>query len=428
MKTGFDRLRSSDHLRGMAVAGIMGIGALGGGSVRATTTATTSKKTVTTVAVSITRSVPVNTGVGTVDKKIGYWYGIGNITPSWDNINTSNGFTYVATAPKQAFGITSAASLVYTAGSFSGKSTAHLTAYWDNLAMAVDGELFVNPTGKIHITTDTLTGQDFLVASDKALFIRDVAMGTGIEASVEYFFHPTRMTVRAIYTVKNTTNQPLDTSVLVVGALGTLDNTTVQYSSDGNTTFDAGELWFAVSDRALGVEPDQLPAVTQSIMGQDALLQPTHALLPDSNAGHYGFRYDLSLEPLDVKRIMVFSALNSSNAGALSAGMDFTTLGAAQAAGLLERMEPGVLGTVVNYNSQDGDGDGIFNTDDNCVALANADQSDVDADGIGDVCDSVDDRDTGGGGSGSSGGGAFGIPSLLTLLAGLGFSRRRIRR
>jgi hypothetical protein len=40
----------------------------------------------------------------------------------------------------------------------------------------------------------------------------------------------------------------------------------------------------------------------------------------------------------------------------------------------------------------DTDGDGVANPSDNCITHANADQSDVDGDGIGDVCDPADDR------------------------------------
>jgi hypothetical protein len=38
----------------------------------------------------------------------------------------------------------------------------------------------------------------------------------------------------------------------------------------------------------------------------------------------------------------------------------------------------------------DSDGDGIFNSDDNCVAVPNRDQGDRDRDGYGDPCDPGD--------------------------------------
>lgn len=41
----------------------------------------------------------------------------------------------------------------------------------------------------------------------------------------------------------------------------------------------------------------------------------------------------------------------------------------------------------------DGDADGVFDTQDNCVGRANADQTDTDLDGMGDVCDRDDDDD-----------------------------------
>lgn len=40
----------------------------------------------------------------------------------------------------------------------------------------------------------------------------------------------------------------------------------------------------------------------------------------------------------------------------------------------------------------DGDGDGIWDGDDNCATIANADQRDVDHDFTGDVCDDYDNR------------------------------------
>jgi hypothetical protein len=40
----------------------------------------------------------------------------------------------------------------------------------------------------------------------------------------------------------------------------------------------------------------------------------------------------------------------------------------------------------------DGDGDGVYDGDDNCPTTPNADQRDIDADSVGDACDPVDNR------------------------------------
>ncbi len=46
----------------------------------------------------------------------------------------------------------------------------------------------------------------------------------------------------------------------------------------------------------------------------------------------------------------------------------------------------------------DEDGDGVDDASDNCVAIANTDQTDSDNDGIGDACDAVDNSDADGDG------------------------------
>ena len=48
---------------------------------------------------------------------------------------------------------------------------------------------------------------------------------------------------------------------------------------------------------------------------------------------------------------------------------------------------------VIASAGEDADGDGLANESDNCPALANADQADLDGDGAGDVCDADDDGD-----------------------------------
>ena len=51
------------------------------------------------------------------------------------------------------------------------------------------------------------------------------------------------------------------------------------------------------------------------------------------------------------------------------------------------------LSNAFTYVAPDSDGDGVADATDNCQFVANADQADADADGLGDVCDPDDDND-----------------------------------
>ena len=67
-----------------------------------------------------------------------------------------------------------------------------------------------------------------------------------------------------------------------------------------------------------------------------------------------------------------------------------TATPAATAIGLIGNGQTEVRSIAVDLDS---DGDGVLNSTDNCPALANADQADLDADAVGDVCDSDQDGD-----------------------------------
>ena len=60
-------------------------------------------------------------------------------------------------------------------------------------------------------------------------------------------------------------------------------------------------------------------------------------------------------------------------------------------------VNPGSCGATATPSSGDEDGDSIADEVDNCPAVVNATQSDIDADGVGDACDTVDNRSLSGG-------------------------------
>ena len=56
----------------------------------------------------------------------------------------------------------------------------------------------------------------------------DNAIDPGINANIQYYFHPVRQVVRALYTLINPTNADIDVEARVGGNLGSDSNTTVR--------------------------------------------------------------------------------------------------------------------------------------------------------------------------------------------------------
>ncbi|MGD9165062.1 MAG: hypothetical protein PVF13_09920, partial [Chromatiales bacterium] len=294
LKKGFERLR------GVAVAGAMGLGAIaGGGSARAASTAT---------RVDVTKIYG--------DKAV-VWEKIGNsgVLFSSSTVATTNGLEIKPTVLNSisAFGISDA--LIGTAT----KSDATLAevsetkgdAFDMALILAVDGNMFVNPDGEVDLTDDTITSNT----------VEDII--SGIDANVEYYFSPDRAVVRALYSLTNTTKEDITVNVLVAGNYGSDSNTSIAASQSGDTEVDTKDKWYVTTDDTGSGPRDAV--VTTTRYGTGASVIPTNALTPgeDDAEDHYGLRYEVTVPANSTRRVMVFHELGETTRANIAAADDF---------------------------------------------------------------------------------------------------------
>jgi len=315
MKKGFERLRH------VAVAGSMSLGLLGGGSARAAT-----------AGLAITRTAG---------------------SAKWSNIKNTNLVTSststITTSKTNGFSITSSLTgfAINNAGLTNSLNNAFSGALY--MAAALSGNTtttaFQNPDNTVDLTGDTLTTD--LVTN----FI------TGIDAQIEYFFHPTRPLVRALYSFTNNTNNPnpIIFDALIAGNLGSGSATTIQTTSNDDTTVETTDLWLISNNKALNTDPGtgDTPVITISRFGTGAAVSPANGITLGTLAGTFGHRYTLTVAANSTARILVFAELNKTITDAKICAKDFETLDAASSAGLLSGFTV-QLNEIVNYAAATG--------------------------------------------------------------------------
>ena len=328
MKKGFDRLR------GVAAASALGLGMISGGSARAAT---------------------VTFGITTT-----------TAGAKWQDINAGQvlafGQSSLATVSGINFPNTSVSGMLI--------NNASLTSGIDN---AFDGVLFMatlqsgttklfnNPDDTVDLTNNILTSDlqiDFL---------------TGIDAQIEYYFHPSRPLVRALYSFENTTNSEITFQVYIGGNLQSGNATNIQSTSDDDTDVETSDLWIISSNRSTGTNPTigtpDTPVITISRYGTGAA-EPKNGVQLANGVGIFGHLYDVTVPVNSTRRILVFAELNSSIDDAKISATDFETLEAAELAGLLTGFISNniTFDEIINYteatsvddnnnNSSDGDND-----------------------------------------------------------------------
>lgn len=212
------------------------------------------------------------------------------------------------------------------------------------LELAVNGNSFNDPDGVVDLTGDTLTSdiQTDIVA--------------GIDAQVEFRIFTERTstslgTIRALYTLTNTSAADIAVNVLVDGNYGSDGGTRIQATSNADLTNDATDLWVYSNDQNTGSDPSEGsdPGITVSRYGTGAAVVPTNETTVADGNGFFGHGYAVTVPAGATRRVLVFVELSKTNAGATADAADLETLEAAQAAGLTSGLSATQMGEIVNY-------------------------------------------------------------------------------
>jgi len=331
--------KSFDRLRGLAAASAMGLGLIGAGSARAASA--------TLPIANLTRGTAI-------------WKTIQNHPLLFSATFTSIASRIITDSALPAsvafsYSINTSSRPTSPAFAIADVSASGFAEAFDNaLHLAVNGELFVNPDASVDLISD-LTG-DTITSGRQTL--------AGLDTEIQYYFHPTRPVIRAMYSFENTSASDISIKALVAGALSSDFTTTIQATSTADTVLntpvpdDTLDLWRVSNDQTnIGTNSSTDPAITLTRFGTGASVTPISVLMLGDNAfntgaaDNFGERYDLTIAAGETARILVFAEINKTIDEATSCAVDFTSLDAAVAAGMVDDLTILELGQIVNYGA-----------------------------------------------------------------------------
>ena len=327
MKKGFDRLR------GVAAASAMGLGLMAAGSARAAST-----------------TLPI----ATLTRGTAIWRSIQNQSLLFSATTTamSRRILTDTTLPSTVvFSYLASSSSLSPAFAIADVSASGFAEAFDNvLHLAVNGVLFVNPDASVDLTGDTITSSTQTLAD--------------VDTEIQYYFHPNRPVVRAMYSFTNNSSGSLDIKALIAGALSSDLTTTIQATSTADTINnipvldEALDLWRVSNDQtSFGTDSSTDPAITLTRFGTGASVIPVSVLtlgdgsLNTGGPDNFGERYDITILAGETARILVFAEINKTITDATSCAVDFASLDAAFTAGMLTGLSFTEVNEVVNYGA-----------------------------------------------------------------------------
>jgi FG-GAP-like repeat len=208
-------------------------------------------------------------------------------------------------------------------------------AYDGAFIFRINGTVFKDPSGTVDLSGTTLTSNLTTVG--------------GLQTSIEYFFVPTTSVVRALVTLTNPGTTAVTAAVQWENNLGSDDNTTVDASSNGNTTLENTDRWF-VSDNDPGD-----PALT-FVRAGTGLIDSTPTFIktpgqanPVGQRDRYFDLYNVFIPAGQTRRVLVFGQTSDTPAAALASAAVFNSPLAMLNAGYLAGLSDPVLDQVVNW-------------------------------------------------------------------------------
>jgi hypothetical protein len=201
--------------------------------------------------------------------------------------------------------------------------TDNTIAFERSLGLAVAGNIFTAPSGKIDLTGNALLAGPQSLAS--------------LDVEVQYQFIGSSSTTRAVYTFHNpnefSVSVPVNTNIGGYGA-----GAQIQTSSSGETSVIAADRWFeTVGSATLGASANGLkgPSVLFVSGGKTAELRPDSVRATSNN---FIVSYTIDVQPGDTVGIMVLTQANTDPLDAQSIEMTFGDLAALYSADLLTNL------------------------------------------------------------------------------------------
>jgi hypothetical protein len=201
--------------------------------------------------------------------------------------------------------------------------TDNTIAFERSLGLAVAGNIFTAPSGKIDLTGNTL------LAGPQSL--------AGLDVEVQYQFIGSSDITRAVYTFHNrnefSVSVPLNTNIGGYGA-----GAQIQTSSSGTTSVLAADRWFeTVGSATLGASADGLkgPSVLFVSGGKAAELRPDSMRATSNN---FIVSYTIEVQPRDTVAIMVLTQASTDPLDAQTIELTFGDLAALYSAHLLTNL------------------------------------------------------------------------------------------